>query len=311
PVVVPPPGAADAGNLIAPHAFEVPSIESVRSEIFGPVLHIARWSGDPQAVIDRINGLGFGLTLGIQTRIDSRALAMAARAHVGNVYVNRNIIGAVVGVQPFGGHGLSGTGPKAGGPLYLGRLVRVPPNPFAGSARVVDEALRDFAAWLSDRGEAVLAEALLKAGATSPSGLKVELPGPVGERNLYACRPRGRILLKATTARGFHAQLGAVLATGNEAVLDGMAPPDNLPPRVAARIAGRGAGPCAAILVEGGPEQVRAALQQAAAMPGPVVSVHAPIVGEGHYSLAALVHEVSTSINTAAAGGNASLMMIG
>ena len=115
---------ADAGiaNLVPPRAYEVPSIGSVTSEIFGPVLQVVRWSGDPQAVVEQINGLGFGLTLGIQTRIDSRALALAAAAHVGNVYVNRNIIGAVVGVQPFGGEGLSGTGPKAGGPLYLTRF---------------------------------------------------------------------------------------------------------------------------------------------------------------------------------------------
>jgi RHH-type proline utilization regulon transcriptional repressor/proline dehydrogenase/delta 1-pyrroline-5-carboxylate dehydrogenase len=114
------------GNLIAPLAYEVPSIESVTSEIFGPVLQIARWGhgalGDPAEVIDRINALGYGLTLGIQTRIDSRAQALASRAHVGNIYVNRNIIGAVVGVQPFGGEGLSGTGPKAGGPHYLYRF---------------------------------------------------------------------------------------------------------------------------------------------------------------------------------------------
>jgi RHH-type proline utilization regulon transcriptional repressor/proline dehydrogenase/delta 1-pyrroline-5-carboxylate dehydrogenase len=121
-LVAPAPSAPSLPNLIAPHAYELPSIDSVKCEIFGPVLHIVRWSGEPQAVIDQINALGFGLTLGIQTRIDSRALAMAVRAHVGNIYVNRNIIGAVVGVQPFGGEGLSGTGPKAGGPHYLLRF---------------------------------------------------------------------------------------------------------------------------------------------------------------------------------------------
>ncbi|MDM0051374.1 bifunctional proline dehydrogenase/L-glutamate gamma-semialdehyde dehydrogenase PutA [Variovorax sp. J22R115] len=121
-LVAPVRPAQEVPNLVPPHAYEVPSIDSVTSEIFGPVLHIVRWSGEPQAVIDRINALGFGLTLGIQTRIDSRAQAMAARAHVGNIYVNRNIIGAVVGVQPFGGEGLSGTGPKAGGPHYLLRF---------------------------------------------------------------------------------------------------------------------------------------------------------------------------------------------
>ena len=109
-------------HFIAPQAFEIKAIADMKAEIFGPVLHIARWSGDPQAVIDQINALGYGLTLGIQTRIDSRAQALAARAHIGNVYVNRNMIGAVVGVQPFGGEGLSGTGPKAGGPHYLYRF---------------------------------------------------------------------------------------------------------------------------------------------------------------------------------------------
>jgi RHH-type proline utilization regulon transcriptional repressor/proline dehydrogenase/delta 1-pyrroline-5-carboxylate dehydrogenase len=111
-----------ASRLIAPQAFEVDAIADVQQEIFGPVLHIVRWRGDPRRVIEEINALGYGLTLGIQTRIDTRAQALAARAHVGNIYVNRNIIGAVVGVQPFGGEGLSGTGPKAGGPHYLYRF---------------------------------------------------------------------------------------------------------------------------------------------------------------------------------------------
>ena len=109
-------------NCIPPTAFEVASISNVREEIFGPVLQIVRWAGEPEAVIEKINALGYGLTLGIQTRIDSRAQALAASAHIGNVYVNRAMTGAVVGLQPFGGEGLSGTGPKAGGPHYLYRF---------------------------------------------------------------------------------------------------------------------------------------------------------------------------------------------
>ena len=120
------PLASAIPNLIAPHAFEVNSIADVKAEIFGPVLQVVRWgTGDtssPEDVIAQINALGYGLTLGIQTRIDSRAQALAAAAHVGNIYINRNMIGAVVGVQPFGGEGLSGTGPKAGGPHYLYRF---------------------------------------------------------------------------------------------------------------------------------------------------------------------------------------------
>ena len=114
--------AQAATNLIAPHAFELQQVSDVAQEIFGPVLHVVRWSGDPLAVIEQVNALGYGLTMGIQTRIDSRAHSLAAAAHIGNVYINRNTIGAVVGVQPFGGEGLSGTGPKAGGPHYLLRF---------------------------------------------------------------------------------------------------------------------------------------------------------------------------------------------
>jgi RHH-type proline utilization regulon transcriptional repressor/proline dehydrogenase/delta 1-pyrroline-5-carboxylate dehydrogenase len=116
------PVASAQGTLIPPQAFELTSVAELKQEIFGPVLHVVRWSGDPLALVDEVNALGYGLTLGIQTRIDSRARQMADRARVGNVYVNRNMIGAVVGLQPFGGEGLSGTGPKAGGPHYLARF---------------------------------------------------------------------------------------------------------------------------------------------------------------------------------------------
>jgi RHH-type proline utilization regulon transcriptional repressor/proline dehydrogenase/delta 1-pyrroline-5-carboxylate dehydrogenase len=111
-----------AATHIAPVAFELDAIEALREEVFGPVLHVVRYRDDIDALVERINALGYGLTLGVQTRIDSRALRIADRAAIGNVYVNRNMIGAVVGVQPFGGEGLSGTGPKAGGPHYLYRF---------------------------------------------------------------------------------------------------------------------------------------------------------------------------------------------
>src|SRR5690606_17706460 len=108
-----PPGLT--GEYVAPCIYEIDRIEAAGEEIFGPVLQVVRWSGDVDALIERLNGLGYGLTLGVQTRLDGRAQRIARCARVGNVYVNRNMIGAVVGVQPFGGEGLSGTGPKAGG----------------------------------------------------------------------------------------------------------------------------------------------------------------------------------------------------
>jgi RHH-type proline utilization regulon transcriptional repressor/proline dehydrogenase/delta 1-pyrroline-5-carboxylate dehydrogenase len=112
----------DFPNIVSPVAFEIGSIGELQEEIFGPVLHVVRWGGDVMDVVRQINALGYGLTLGVQTRIDSRARRIADAARIGNVYVNRNMIGAVVGVQPFGGEGLSGTGPKAGGPHYLYRF---------------------------------------------------------------------------------------------------------------------------------------------------------------------------------------------
>ena len=119
--------AAAVPNLLAPVAFEISRIDDLKAEIFGPVLHVVRWGPGQAAktvdeVVAQVNALGYGLTLGVQTRIDTRAERIAAAARVGNVYVNRNMIGAVVGVQPFGGEGMSGTGPKAGGPHYLYRF---------------------------------------------------------------------------------------------------------------------------------------------------------------------------------------------
>ncbi len=122
--------AAQVPHLLAPVAFELERVGQLKAEIFGPVLHIVRWgpgqtaSGavDAPAVLRQVNALGYGLTFGLQTRMDGRAQQLAHAARVGNVYVNRNMVGAVVGVQPFGGEGLSGTGPKAGGPHYLYRF---------------------------------------------------------------------------------------------------------------------------------------------------------------------------------------------
>jgi RHH-type proline utilization regulon transcriptional repressor/proline dehydrogenase/delta 1-pyrroline-5-carboxylate dehydrogenase len=112
------------GTFFAPRAFEIPSLDVLKGEVFGPILHILRYQADHlDAVIDAINGTGYGLTLGIHSRLDSAIEHIHRRLRVGNTYVNRSIIGAVVGTQPFGGEGLSGTGPKAGGPHYLQRFA--------------------------------------------------------------------------------------------------------------------------------------------------------------------------------------------
>jgi len=114
----------EKGVFFAPHVFEISSIAVLEREVFGPVLHVVRYAADKlDKVCEAINATGYGLTLGIHSRIESTAAFVRERVRVGNIYVNRNQIGAVVGVQPFGGEGLSGTGPKAGGPHYLARMA--------------------------------------------------------------------------------------------------------------------------------------------------------------------------------------------
>lgn len=118
------PVPAGQGDFVAPAVFTIPAIGALDKENFGPLLHVVRWSADGlDTVIDAINATGFGLTLGVHSRIDTTIERVTTRARVGNIYVNRNQIGAVVGSQPFGGEGLSGTGPKAGGPHYLARFA--------------------------------------------------------------------------------------------------------------------------------------------------------------------------------------------
>src|SRR5690606_11425109 len=117
---LPLPAECAHGTFVAPTLIEIGALSELGREQFGPILHVLRYrASELDELIDAINASGCGLTMGVHTRIDETVERVAARAHVGNLYVNRNIIGAVVGVQPFGGEGLSGTGPKAGGPLYL------------------------------------------------------------------------------------------------------------------------------------------------------------------------------------------------
>jgi RHH-type proline utilization regulon transcriptional repressor/proline dehydrogenase/delta 1-pyrroline-5-carboxylate dehydrogenase len=316
-----PPEAA-AGTFVAPTIIELDAIADLTREVFGPVLHVVRYRrADLDRLLDDINATGYGLTFGLHTRLDATIAHVSKRIRVGNIYVNRNTIGAVVGVQPFGGRGLSGTGPKAGGPLYLDRLVTRPRTARIANAGRVDDAFADYVTWLGAQGLAQ-AEMIRNAGARSALGTQLELQGPVGERNLYALHPRGRILLAPQTMDGLLHQLGVTLATGNIAVIDagcGFALPA-LPASVAARVAWSADwaadGSFAAALVEGDAARIMEVNRRVAELPGPLVPVHAASSdalrdNPEAYCLNWLLEEVSTSINTTAAGGNAALMGIG
>jgi len=306
------PGNAIDGTFVAPTIIEIEDIAALKREVFGPVLHVVRYRRDRLgALIDAINATGYGLTFGLHTRLDETVAHVTSRVKAGNLYVNRNVIGAIVGVQPFGGRGLSGTGPKAGGPLYLGRLVGRPPV-FAGHSDHPDSPLHDFADWLDAQGETESAATARRYGEASALGVNIELPGPVGERNLYALHPRGRILLVAASRTGLFEQMAAVLSTGNQGCLDTMPLPHGLPPSVAMAFSASRTEPCSAALVESDQALVRDTVAHVAGLEGPIVSVH--VAQQDHplaYQIDWLLEEVSTSINTTAAGGNASLMMIG
>ena len=298
------------GTFVAPTIIEIDGIADLEREVFGPVLHVLRFKREGlDALVDQINATGYGLTFGLHTRLDETIARVTSRAKVGNIYVNRNVIGAIVGVQPFGGRGLSGTGPKAGGPLYLGRLTTTPPV-FAERVTHLRSPLHGFADWLDRQGEGEAAAQARRTGDASALGVELSLPGPVGERNLYALHPRGRLLMRPATRQGLFRQMAAILATGNHGVVQGMTLPADLPQDVAACFSTNESGPFAAALVEGDSAKIAATAQCVADMPGPIVPVHVDEHGQG-YCLDWLLEEVSTSINTTAAGGNASLMMIG
>ena len=148
-----------AGNehfFFAPRLYEISDISVLKQEVFGPCVHVVRFKGSEiEQVVDKINSTGFGLTMGIHTRIEHRAFDLAKLSRAGNVYINRNMIGAVVGVQPFGGRGLSGTGPKAGGPNYLTRLVKEKATPDAEQFNLQPSHLEALECDEKSRSEAI------------------------------------------------------------------------------------------------------------------------------------------------------------
>ncbi|MBI4046911.1 MAG: bifunctional proline dehydrogenase/L-glutamate gamma-semialdehyde dehydrogenase PutA, partial [Devosia nanyangense] len=310
---------AGKGTFVAPTIIELNSVSELAGEVFGPVLHVVRFKrAGLHKLIDEINALGYGLTFGLHTRIDETIQDVTSRIEVGNVYINRNIIGAVVGVQPFGGHGLSGTGPKAGGPLYMRRMVLDAPVLKGGKPGKEIEAYRH---WLVAEGRADVAGIVANYAATNLNGAPEFLAGPVGEENSYGTKPRGTIALVPATEEGLLIQLGAVLATGNKARVVGGGDVakvlDKLPTILGTFVsAGTDLKGTVGVLVEGDAEKIRQVSREAATLEGPVVLVQGASTrglaeGTQVYNLDLLVLEVSTSINTAAAGGNASLMTIG
>ncbi len=282
------------GTFIAPALIELDRADQLKREVFGPVLHILRYQREElDALIDTINERGYGLTFGVHTRLDETVKRVTERIKAGNIYVNRNIVGAVVGVQPFGGEGLSGTGPKAGGPLYMYRLLSQSPSIENFSFSVMRNA-----------------------------GGSVVLPGPTGEINSYRLLAKGTVLCVASTERGLRCQFDACESTGNHMlVLEN--------PFSKAWVAGLSAkqrslvsliteleqSDAQAVLFEGDPDELQALQVRLLEREGALLNIQGlgveEIKGGSSYRTERLLKEVSTSVNTTAAGGNASLMMVG
>jgi RHH-type proline utilization regulon transcriptional repressor/proline dehydrogenase/delta 1-pyrroline-5-carboxylate dehydrogenase len=256
--------------------------------------------------------------------LDETISFVSERVRAGNIYINRNIVGAVVGAQPFGGQNLSGTGPKAGGPLYLERLLSR--NSESGIAPAADptESVAQYYNFLKAQNLQSAAARVARYMQTSAHGRTLELPGPVGERNTYTLKARGVIAAHAQTQFGLLVQVGAILASGNRVCALKAHPaadvlkqlPKDLQSLVISVANWQEAPELGGLLFEGDADELLLINQAAAERAGPIVIVQGTSVSglasaAEDYSLNLLMHEVSTSINTAAAGGNASLMSIG
>ncbi|MDC7718960.1 trifunctional transcriptional regulator/proline dehydrogenase/L-glutamate gamma-semialdehyde dehydrogenase [Vogesella sp. DC21W] len=306
------------GTYVAPTLFEIDHIGLLQREVFGPVLHVIRFhGGDIDKVIAEINSTGYGLTHGVHSRIDETIARITGNIKAGNVYVNRNIVGAVVGVQPFGGEGKSGTGPKAGGPFYLYRLTaghwdaQLSPSatPQAlGKLDALQAALPQLG--LDDGARQHLQDLMAQARNESPLNHALVLPGPTGENNTLRFAPRGVVGCAADNMEALLMQLVAAFAAGNDVLLA-----DSVH---AQKVAGllRGAvkvvaqidnADVAAVLYAGPDAEVLR--QTLARRDGALIPLL--LVERGGYNLHRLVVERALSVNTTAAGGNASLMSIG
>ena len=271
----------EGGHFITPTVIRVNGIADLGREIFGPVLHLATFRAeDLPRVLAEITATGYGLTFGLHSRIDNRVQEVTEALAVGNIYVNRNQIGAVVGSQPFGGEGLSGTGPKAGGPHYLAR--------FAAPQRPAPLPATDAAPTTSAAVAAALAAC--PPAAALPDR---DLPGPTGESNRLSLHARAPLLCLGPGAAAAAAQAEAVRALGGRAVAAGAVAPEML-----TTLAG-----FSGALWWGDAATARALAQALAARAGPIL----PLIGSLP-DLAHVAHERVICIDTTASGGNAALL---
>jgi len=283
-VVVP-----DGGSFVAPTVLRVSGIADLEREVFGPVLHVASFAAhELDDVVNAINATGFGLTFGMHSRIDDRVEQVTSRLNVGNIYINRNQIGAVVGSQPFGGEGMSGTGPKAGGPSYVARFTREEPID-CGSARGRFAAFDDVQVALDQ--------------AAKPQAKRLfvnSLPGPTGESNQLSVFGRGTVLCLGPTREAALEQQEIARANGCETVVvaEGSVLGDRLDYGHLGALFGFDL-----VALWAAPEDLYAACVALAGRDGRIIGL-----ASGHELAAKCRLERHVCIDTTAAGGNARLL---
>ncbi len=316
-----------SGNFVAPAIVQVSALAELQREVFGPVLHVLRWRREELGeLIDAINATGYALTCGIHSRIDETIDFIAGRIRAGNVYVNRNMVGAVVGSQPFGGQSLSGTGPKAGGPWTVRRLrqgaslsAMAPTGLGAERIAPAPAVLVELQGWLEHSGQDALAAVCREYAVHTPIGCQWDLPGVTGESNTLRYRARGAVLCLGKgagfAAQELLAQLAAVAATGNLALLVDDDATRAWSAQLPASLGGLlewtpdwHAAHFAVALHAGDHGQARALRARIAQREGARIELLRP--QSLRYALDRLVVEQVLTINTAAAGGNASLMSL-
>ena len=323
---LPLPAECAAGCFFPPTLIEIDSLAELQSEVFGPVVHVLRYSATQlDLLIEAINATGYGLTLGLHSRIDETLALVTERARIGNVYVNRNMIGAVVGVQPFGGEGLSGTGPKAGGPLYLHRLAgseQVSPEEIGcrpDETRLQrDSALKDLTLWAAKLAHGDLSNWCRHYHQLTLALSRIDLPGPTGERNTLTFAPRGRMLcLAQDEAERLH-QLAAVLATNNRVVMiegkETRALVARLPQILSKEIEllpVANFNGLAGVLFAGEQNKLPDLRRQLTATTGALIPLFQRGEQSALYPLHRMMAERVVSINTTAAGGNTTLITLG
>ena len=309
----------DSNNstFVRPILFELNNLNELQREVFGPVLHVIRYrASELDQLIDQINAKGYALTSGVHSRIEGTVEHVRDRIEAGNIYVNRNIVGAVVGVQPFGGHGLSGTGPKAGGPFYLQRLVRTPEWVAPTLSRIGqadEDALKRLETLVhklpfNAEEKKAAAAALGHARVRTLRKAETVLVGPTGERNSLSWRSPKRVWVHGGNLLQAFSALTELAAAGIQTVVEPNSP-----------LASYSADLDGLLQVNSKPENAGishvAAIeplsserkQELAGRDGALIRI---LPSEQGLDILQVFEEISCSINTTAAGGNASLMAV-